>query len=571
MLNKDLLLSVSKPARYVGGELNSIKKDHSGVDVRVCLCFPDIYEIGMSHHGLRILYDIVNASNNYLAERVFSPWIDMEEKLREENILLSSIESSVPVKNFDILGFSLQYELSYTNVLNILSLSGIPLRAQERSLEYPLVIAGGVTCLNPEPMADFIDAFVIGEAEEAILEILEVYRIHKQDSRQNKTKLLKALALIEGVYVPSIRVDSEEEIAKRYVKDLDKVLGGTNWIVPFIEIVHDRVGIEIMRGCPNKCRFCQARSSFFPMRLVSEEKVLETARRLYQHTGYEEISLLSLSSSDHPKIENIVERIMDEFRDKGVSISLPSIRSRSLVGGISEKMASNKKTALTFAPEAGSQRLRDLINKNIDIEEFMDVALRAYKSGYRLLKLYFMIGLPTETDADIEEIFLLCQKLSQLKKKVDGHPARLNVSISNFVPKPHTPFQWQAMLDRHKLADRHEQLRYLFRRSRGFIKLKFHDPGMSFVEGVLSRGDRRLSRVIGEAFLNGARFDAWNSMFNLSLWQDAFLNNAIEPNEYLCLRDYSDILPWDFIATGVRRQFLIQEAISALSTDVKAQ
>ncbi len=562
MLDKELLLSVSRPARYIDGEFNVIKKDLSKIAVKVCLCFPDTYEIGMSHMGLRILYDILNRRDDCAAERVFSPWVDMEDRLRTYKIPLSSLESGFPVKDFDILGFSLQYELSYTNVLNILSLSGIPLRREDRNQGHPLVIAGGITCLNPEPMADFIDAFIIGEAEELIGELIEACQQCKKEDRGG---LLRAISHIEGVYVPSLcRSGDDFKVRKRFVKNLDEVLDMMGWLVPYIEIVHDRLSIEIMRGCPNSCRFCQARSYFYPLRLASEEKILESICRLYPKTGYEEISLLSLSSSDHPKIDTIVASIMEKFKGKGIGISLPSIRAKSLVGELSEKFSSVRKSALTFAPEAGSQRLRNLLNKGIVIDELMTVALKAYRSGYRLLKLYFMIGLPTETDRDLEEIFTLCRRLSLLKKEVDGHPAHLNVSISNFVPKPHTPFQWQEMASRDKILEKQQYLKRLFNKSGGTIKLKIHDAGMSFLEAVLSRGDRRLCPVISDAFSAGAKFDAWNNIFNLSIWLDSFAKNSIDPNTYLCSRGYSQELAWDFIDAGVARAVLEKESSLAL-------
>lgn len=559
MLTKELLLSVSKPARYIGGEINSVRKDLSKMAVKACLCFPDIYEIGMSHQGLRILYDLLNRQADCAAERVFSPWTDMEERLRENHIPLSSLESGTPVKDFDILGFSLQYELSYTNVLNILSLSGIPLASQERGEEHPLVIAGGICCLNPEPMAEFIDVFVIGEAEEAILEIIDVFKRHKADIKKDRTALLKALSLIEGIYVPSL-YRGPQRISKRFIKDLSKVLDLKHWIVPYIEIVHDRLAVEIMRGCPNTCRFCQARACFHPVRILNEGKVIETVRRLYQKTGYEEIALLSLSSSDHPKLNQIVARLMEEFKDKGISISLPSLRAKNLVGELSKVFSTMRKTALTFAPEAGSQRLRDLINKNINIDELFDVAATAYRAGYRLLKLYFMIGLPTETPADLDEIASLCLRLSRLKKQIDGHPAQLNVSISNFVPKPHTAFQWHAMASQDEFLEKQRYLNDLLKKSKGTIHVKFHDARMSFLEAVLSRGDRRLFGVIKGAFEGGAKFDSWNNLFNYSLWQDSFNKSAVDPNEYICAKSLSHALSWDFIDIGISRESLIHEA-----------
>jgi radical SAM family uncharacterized protein len=538
-----------KPARYIGGELGSVKKDLSAIDVKVCLCFPDIYEIGMSHLGLRILYDLINRRPDCAAERVFSPWVDMEEKLRTNSIPLFSLESKVPVKEFDILGFSIQYELSYTNVLNILSLAGIPLKSSERDASFPLVIAGGACSLNPEPMADFIDLFVVGEAEEVIFEIIDKLKENKRSGSLDKAAFLKDMSCIEGVYVPSAPPVGRK-ITKRFIRDLSKAMDMQYWIVPYIEIVHDRLSIEIMRGCPNTCRFCQARSAFYPLRLLNADKVVEIARRMYQKTGYDEISLLSLSSSDHPGLEEIVRRLAEEFKDKGVSISLPSLRAKTYLGGVSRVFASTRKTSLTFAPESGTQRLRDCIHKDIDIDELFTVARQAYHSGYRLLKLYFMIGLPTETREDLDGIVDLSLRLSRLKKEVDGHPAQINISISNFIPKPHTLFQRQGMEGMDSLLQKQEYLRARLKNFRGTIRPTFHDRHTGFLEGVLARGDRRLSAVIMEAFENGAKFDAWSDLFNFSLWQEAFSSKGVDPMGYLGPKQDTDALPWDFVDMG---------------------
>ncbi len=551
-LTKELLLSVKKPARYIGGEVNSIKKDLSKMFLKVCLCFPDIYEIGMSHLGLRILYDLINKQIDCCAERVFSPWVDMEEKMRSNQIPLFTLESRAPVKDFDILGFSLQYELSYTNVLNILSLSNIPLKSSERDEYSPLVIAGGVSCLNPEPMAEFIDCFIIGEAEEAILELMDVVRDHKKSGSRDRQALLRSLALIEGAYVPALkRNNSDLKISKRVVRDIGKVLDLDRWVVPYIEIVHDRIGIEIMRGCPNSCSFCQARASFFPLRVLEPEKILESVRKLYSRTGYETVSLLSLSSSDYPHLTEIVKVLMDEFKEKGVSISLPSLRAKNLVGELSGILADMRKTSLTFAPEAGSERLRKLIHKNIDIGELIEVSRQAFSSGYRLLKLYFMIGLPTETNEDLVQIRDLCVKLSQMRKEIDNHPAQLNVTISNFIPKPHTPFEWERVASYDELLAKQEYLRNIFRGYRGCIHLKFHDARMSFIEALFSRGDRRLSGVILNAFQKGAKFDAWDELFNFSLWQESLTGNCIDTSVYLSSKNRSDLRAWDFLDVGI--------------------
>lgn len=549
LLTKELLLSVSKPARYIGGEMGSVKKDLSSVDVKVCLCFPDTYEIGMSHLGLRILYDLINRRADCAAERAFSPWVDMEEKMRQQNIPLFSLETKTRVKDFDILGFSLQYELSYTNALNVLSLAGIPLRSQGRDSSFPLIIAGGACALNPEPMADFIDCFVIGEAEDAISEIMDAVKEHKRSGSNDKDLLLKRLAEIEGVYAP-LYPPCGKKVVKRFVKDLDKSLDVERWIVPYIEIVHDRISVEIMRGCPHGCCFCQARSSFYPLRILSADKIIDGTRRLYQKTGYEDISLLSLSSSDHPELKDIVVRLAREFKDKGVGISLPSLRAKGYVGELSQIFGSTRKTSLTFAPEAGTQRLRRVIHKNIDIAELFDVARQAYGAGYRLLKLYFMIGLPTETQEDLDGIIDLCVRLSQSKKEIDGHPAQLNVSISNFIPKPHTLFQKEGALSREALLEKQDYLRKRLKRYRGTIHPTFHDVRASFLETVLARGDRRLGQVIEEAFHHGAKFDAWGNQFNFSIWKDAFRATAVDPDAYVRPPKDGQAPCWDFIDMG---------------------
>jgi radical SAM family uncharacterized protein len=548
-LTQELLLSVMKPARYIGGEFGSVKKDLARADVKVCLCFPDTYEIGMSHLGMRLLYDVINKRDDSAAERVFSPWVDMEEKMRQQNIPLFSLETKTPVRDFDVLGFSLQYELSYTNVLNILSLAGIPLRSQDRDNSFPLVVAGGACALNPEPMADFMDCFVIGEAEEAIVEIIDVFKERKRSGSRDKDLLLKKLSGIEGVYVP-LYPPGGKKVVKRFVKDPDKVLAIAHWVVPYIEIVHDRISIEIMRGCPHSCCFCQARASFYPLRILSADKIVEETLRLYRKTGYEDISLLSLSSSDHPGLKDIVERLVGEFRGKGVSISLPSLRAKGYVGELSQVLGATRKTSLTFAPEAGTERLRHFIRKHIDIDELFDVARRAYGAGYRLLKLYFMIGLPTETPQDLDGIVDLCVRLSRLKREIDGHPAQIHVSISNFIPKPHTLFQREPALPRNVLLEKQDYIRKRLKKYRGTIHPTFHDARTSFLEAVLARGDRRLGRVIEEAFRRGAKFDAWEDRLHFSAWKDAFEALAVDPDACVLPPKDGQAPCWDFIDTG---------------------
>ena len=560
-LDKELLLAVSKPARYIGREMGSVTKDWTGADVKVCLCFPDTYEIGMSHLGIRLLYDLVNRRPEYLCERVFAPWLDMEALMRERGMPLWSLETRHAVKDFDILGFSLSFELCYTNVLNVLDLSGIPLRASARDASHPLVIAGGGSALNPEPMAAFMDAFVIGEGEEVFLEVVDAVKEAKREVWK-RPRLLERLATIPGVYVPSLyEVDAEgrrrplsgkapARIVKRIVKDPAAVWEGHHWIVPYIQIVHDRFGMEVMRGCPRRCRFCQARVCFYPLRLVPREVITETVRRLCRETGYEEVSLLSLSSSDYPHFEELAAALSRELGAGGISISLPSVRPRHIVGGLSEVFASFKKTTLTFAPEAGSARLRELLHKDFDEAEFFDTVRRAYAAGYRQLKLYFMIGLPTETGADIGAIADLCFRVSDERRKTGKGPAHLNVSVANFVPKPHTALERSAMASLETLGTRQACLRKRLSRHRGRIQLKFHRPEMSLVEAFLARSGRRTAAVIEGAWRLGARFDAWTGQFRFDLWQAAWQERGIAPADDLCLRAAADGLPWSFVDAG---------------------
>jgi len=561
VLDKEMLLAVERPARYIGREWGSVTKDWAAAAVRVCLCFPDTYEIGMSHLGLRLLYDVVNRRSEYLCERVFAPWKDMEALMRRRHVPLWSLETRHAVRDFDVLGFSLTYELCYTNVLNVLDLCGIPVRADARDASHPLIVAGGGCALNPEPMAAFVDAFVIGEGEEVFLEVLDVLRAAKAEG-EARPRLLERLAQVPGVYVPSLyETDAQgrcrqltdkapARVAKRIVKDPAQVWKEHRWIVPHIQIVHDRVGVEIMRGCPRRCRFCQARVCFDPLRLIPKEIITETVRRLCRETGYEEISLLSLSSSDYPRFEELAAALSRQLRRDGISVSLPSVRPSSVVGGLSEVFASFKKTTLTFAPEAGSARLREFLHKDFDEAEFLDTARRAFAAGYRQIKLYFMVGLPTETAADIDAIADLCCRVSDERRKTGQGPAHLNVSVANFVPKPQTPLERCAMASLETLQARHAQLRKRLQRQRGRIHLKFHHPAMSQVEAFLARSGRRTAAVIEGAWRSGSRFDAWTSEFRFDLWQAACQKAAIAPQGVLGPREAADGLPWSFIHVG---------------------
>jgi radical SAM family uncharacterized protein len=548
----DNLLSVTKPARYIGREINQVKKDFDKQKIRFALCFPDTYEIGMSNLGLKIIYGILNSLDRVVCERVFSVWSDFEELLLKNSLEIFSLESKRALREFDIIGFSISHELSYTNVLNILKLGNIALKSAERKDSDPLVIAGGHACFNPEPMADFIDAFVIGEAEEIILEIIEVFEKHRDD----RAGLLGELASLEGVYVPSLG-KPQKRVKRRIINDFNNAYYPVNQIVPYINIVHDRISIEIMRGCTGGCRFCHACMVTRPVRLRDKAKVVELVKQAYDLTGYEEISLVSLSSADHPQIKEMMTLLNDYFKGKGINISLPSLRVESALRDLPALIGKTKKTTLTFALEAATERLRNVINKNIRIEDLFSVAMEAFKAGWRHLKLYFMIGLPTETQEDIEGIVKLCRELSALKKKIDGHPAAINITVSAFIPKPHTSFQWEKMEDIEVLKRRAGFIRDSLKSN--LFKVDVHNIESSFLEAVFSRGDRKLGGVILTAFNSGCRFDNWSDRFNFKTWIDAFQKEGIDPYVYAGKMSFDDTLSWDIIDTGAGRDFLIKE------------
>lgn len=585
MLSADTLLNSRRPGRYIGHEWNAIKKNPSKVKLTFCLCFPEVYEIGMSHLGIRILYDIINSKKDLSCERAFCPWPDYKETLRNSSSKLSSLESDTSLNEFDILGFSVNNELNYTNILSMLSLGGVPLMSKDRPSNFPLVIGGGNCTLNPEPIADFFDLFVIGEAEETILNIIEICKKFKKRYGHicsRKKELLLELCQIPGVYVPGFyRVEYDSDltvkefvplgnnipavIKKVYIEDLNKVANCSRWIVPNIGIVHDRIGIEIMRGCVNKCRFCQARNYSHPVRIRSPERIFNLAKKLYKTSGYEQISLLSLSSSDHPQIGEIVKLLSEYFNKKAVSLSLPSIRAKNIVGDISRLLSLQRKTGLTFAPEAGTEKLRRIINKNINIDELFGVATQAFESGYRRLKLYFMIGLPKEDYRDLDAIVDLSYRLSKARKDVCGRAAEINLSISTLIPKPHTPLQWLGMGKIQEVKEKQRYLKSLIKRDRQKISLSFHDIHMSTLESALSRGHRRLSSVIVSAFDKGAQFDQWNEHFNFDIWRKSFSQAGIDIEEFASRKLALDkTLIWDFIHIGVNKHYLIKEFQRAL-------
>lgn len=574
----DILLEIKRPGQYIGCEWNAAKSDFAGDSIKFALSFPDLYEVGMSNLGIRIIYGMLNSTPQVLCERFFSLDSDMEDKLRASGREILSLESRKRLVEFDLVGFSLGSELCYTNVLGILDLAHMPLRASDRDCRYPLVIGGGPCTLNPEPMHEFFDLFIIGEGEPVIPEIIDIYRRHKDEYKSgkiSKAELLAFLSSLEGVYVPSFYDAVYDEngalkefspnngqapavIKKRFVKDLNTSYYPEDWLVPNIQVVHDRVTLEVMRGCPNRCRFCQARTQYYPLRYREPGAVLDLADSIYKNTGYEEFSISGLSVSDYPFISGLLNNLTAFFRPKGVSISLPSVKARLIMGAISSLIAKFKKTGLTFAPEAGSQRLRDLLAKDFNIEDFFKALKEAYACGYQHVKLYFMIGIPKEEDADLDEIINFSMSVSEARREAGKPPAVVNISVNNLIPKPHTVLQWSPMQGLESIKYKQGYIRGRAAKYRR-LKFSYHNPDMSFLEGVLSRGDRRLSGVILAAFRKGARFDAWGNHFNFAIWHDSFKECGINPDFYLQGKKIGDLLPWDFIDTGISRGHLVDE------------
>ncbi len=534
-----ILPLVQKPGRYVGGELNSVVKDKSSVALRYAFCFPDSYEIGMSHLGMKILYSLVNARDDAWCERVFAPWPDMEQLMRSEEIPLYALESGDPVSDFDVIGFTLQYEMSYTNVLNMLDLAGVPLRSADRSFLTPLVIAGGPCACNSEPVADFFDIVLPGEGEEVTGELLDLLKEHKEKG-SSKEEFLLAASKIQGVYVPSfynVEYNSDgtvaaivplhgapEKVVKRIVSDLDSCFYPDSFIVPYIEVVHDRAVAEIFRGCIRGCRFCQACFIYRPIREKSAQTVDAQCRRLCESTGYDEISLCSLSTSDYSQIEPLLENLLDWTQTEKVNVSLPSLRADNFPRELMEKLSAVRRSGLTFAPEAGTQRLRDVINKNITEDEVISTAAKAFDGGWTNVKLYFMLGLPTETSEDVRGIAELAQKVVdefyRNPNKPKGKSVNVSISVASFVPKPFTPFQWEGQDSMAALLEKQRMLINSITSRK--ISYSFHEVKTSFMEGVLARGDRRLSAVIEQVWRNGGKFDSWDDMFSFDRWMNAF-------------------------------------------------
>lgn len=572
------LLEVQKPSRYIGGETGSIIKDISKIDVRFAFCFPDSYDIGMSHLGMKILYSLINERENYWCERCFAPSEDFEAVMRENDIPLYALESLDPIKDFDFIGFTMQYELSYTNVLNMLDLAGIPVYASERSEKLgQIVVAGGPCVCNPEPLADFFDLFILGEGEEVNLELMDLYNEMKKSGATRKEFLVRA-AQIEGVYVPSLYSFNYNEdgtisgvetkdgapavVRKRIIKDFDKVYYPDNFVVPFTEIVHDRASVEVLRGCIRGCRFCQAGFIYRPFREKTPDTICGETKALCGNTGYDEVSLVSLSTSDHSQIDEMLTKLIDYTAEERINLSLPSLRADNFSEELLEKIKKVRKSGLTFAAEGGTQRLRDVINKNVSEEEIMNTCRIAFEGGYSAVKLYFMMGLPTETDEDIVGIADLAQRIVDLFYSIENRPkgksVQISISVATFVPKPFTPFQFEPQDTREMIEHKQKLLMDSVKTKK--IRVSYHNPDVSMLEAILAKGDRRLCKAVYTAWKNGCKFDSWDEYFKYDKWLEAFEECGIDPSFYANRRfDYDEILPWDHLDYYISKEFFIRE------------